>query len=106
MVSQGWILRTEYLTLSEFTEGNADNSRTTETPTEEMVTITADKQVATYLIFDQMTDLIDAIREAVQNGIDRIEYPIRGFDVSLLKLVHDPINVPHVLFSVDSRGQL
>lgn len=34
------------------------------------VTMTADEQVATYLIEDQIADLTDPIREAVQNGID------------------------------------
>ncbi|RKD85235.1 sensor histidine kinase [Halopiger aswanensis] len=61
---------TEHLPLSEFASDDADDSRTTETRTEETVTMTADERVATYLIEDQMADLTDAIREAVQNGID------------------------------------
>lgn len=61
----------EHPTLSEFTTQQATDSRPASQPsTEETVTMTADERVATYLIEDQMADLTDAIREAVQNGID------------------------------------
>ncbi|ELY96196.1 hypothetical protein C483_00180 [Natrialba hulunbeirensis JCM 10989] len=57
---------TEHLTLSEFASERTIASKLTD----ETVTMTADERVATYLIEDQMADLTDAIREAVQNGID------------------------------------
>ncbi|WP_254534051.1 ATP-binding protein [Natrinema gelatinilyticum] len=62
---------TEHPTLSEFaTNETTDSKPTSQPPTDETVTMTADERVATYLIEDQMADLTDAIREAVQNGID------------------------------------
>ncbi len=62
---------TEHLTLSEFaTNETTDSRQASQRSTDETVTMTADERVATYLIEDQMADLTDAIREAVQNGID------------------------------------
>ena len=62
---------TDHPTLSEFATNEATDSRPASQPsTDETVTMTADERVATYLIEDQMADLTDAIREAVQNGID------------------------------------
>ena len=62
---------TEHPTLAEFATNEATDSRPASQPsTDETVTMTADERVATYLIEDQMADLTDAIREAVQNGID------------------------------------
>ncbi len=62
---------TEHLTLSEFaTNETTDSRQASQRSTGETVTMTADERVATYLIEDQMADLTDAIREAVQNGID------------------------------------
>ncbi|RKD87658.1 sensor histidine kinase [Halopiger aswanensis] len=61
-------------TLAEFAVEQSESDEQTEmldpNASNETVTMTADKQVATYLIEDQMADLTDAIREAVQNGID------------------------------------
>jgi len=65
---------TDHPTLSEFATNQGTDSRLASQPsTEETVTMTADERVATYLIEDQMADLTDAIREAVQNGIDSPE---------------------------------
>src|SRR6056297_2819497 len=62
---------TDHPTLSEFVTYETTNSRSASQPSaDETVTMTADERVATYLIEDQMADLTDAIREAVQNGID------------------------------------
>jgi len=62
---------TDHPTLSEFATNETPDSRPASQPsTDETVTMTADERVATYLIEDQMADLTDAIREAVQNGID------------------------------------
>ncbi|ELY26483.1 hypothetical protein C500_15010 [Natrialba magadii ATCC 43099] len=62
---------TKHPTLSEFATNEATDSRPASQPsTDETVTMTADERVATYLIEDQMANLADAIREAVQNGID------------------------------------
>ncbi|RZV12589.1 hypothetical protein BDK88_0004 [Natrinema hispanicum] len=62
---------TDHPTLSEFATSESTDSRPGSQPsTDETVTMTADERVATYLIEDQMADLTDAIREAVQNGID------------------------------------
>ncbi|SDD76217.1 hypothetical protein SAMN05192552_104616 [Natrinema hispanicum] len=61
---------TDHPTLSEFVTNEATYSRPASQPsTDETVTMTADERVATYLIEDQIVDLTDAIREAVQNGI-------------------------------------
>jgi len=52
--------------LSEFATSESTDSRPASQPsTDETVTMTADKRVATDLIEDQMADLTDAIREAV-----------------------------------------
>ncbi|RZV05217.1 hypothetical protein BDK88_4240 [Natrinema hispanicum] len=62
---------TDHPTLSEFATNETTDSRPASQPSaDETVTMTADERVATYLIEDQMADLTDAIREAVQNGID------------------------------------
>ena len=62
---------TDHPTLSEFATSESTDSRPASQPSaDETVTMTADERVATYLIEDQMADLTDAIREAVQNGID------------------------------------
>ena len=62
---------TDHPTLSEFATNEAADPKPASRPsTDETVTMTADEWVATYLIEDQMADLTDAIREAVQNGID------------------------------------
>jgi len=57
---------TGHPTLADFTTNQATDSRpASQPPTDEIVTMTADERVATYLIEDQMVDLTDAIREAV-----------------------------------------
>jgi len=57
--------------ISESVTNEATDSRPASQPsTDETVTMTADEQVATSLIEDQMMDPTDTIHEVVQNGID------------------------------------
>ncbi|RZV06036.1 hypothetical protein BDK88_3988 [Natrinema hispanicum] len=83
------------LTLSEFATNQATDSRPASQPsTDETVTMIADERVATYPIEDQLADLTDAIREAVQSGIDSpgssrvsVSISLSGRSASMLALV-------------------
>lgn len=67
-----WVaLIAEYLPSSEFITSESTDSRLASQPsTDETVTMTADERVVTSFIEEQLADLTDAIRQAVQNGID------------------------------------